>query len=338
MADITIGILGMGRLGASLGLALHRHNAKPDAHNKFTITGYTNIGAHLKAAQKLDTAHSWARNAADAARGRDIVVLAMPYAEVEATYELIGSVLRSGTVVLDFSPLKQPSQAWAAKYLPKDAHLLGVTPILNPKYLFDGIDEPERASADAFQDGRFLLTPSINCLPAAIDLGRDFAALLGADSAFMDALECDSLLAGTRGLPALLGLAYAYMMQRSPGWDDAQRLTNAPFGMLTHTLFDTHPDDLRDEWLANRDALLTYTDALMTALRGLRRALAENDRDTLESAVSDAAKEYEGWYNRRRKSQWEQDPAGTPPDAPGLLSGLLGGALANRLRGKREDS
>jgi prephenate dehydrogenase len=153
MAEVAVAILGLGRLGTSVGLALKRYNTKSDAVHKFLVTGYAAISAHGKDAQKLGAVDTLARNAGEAVRGRDIVVIAMPYAEVEATYDYIGRDVRAGAVVIDLSPLKQPSLAWASKHLGNEVYTVGMTAILNAKYLFDSLDQTERAAVDLFDTG-----------------------------------------------------------------------------------------------------------------------------------------------------------------------------------------
>lgn len=338
MADITIAILGTGRPGLSVGLALKRYNAKPDAVHKFTITGFSSNAAQMKTAQKLDAFHELARSAPGAVAGRDIVVLALPYAEIEAAYRYIAPDLRPGAVVLDLSPLTAPSLAWAAKHLPKGVHMVGITPIFNPKYLFEGVDDPERASADLFENGTWLVMPAVNCVPEAIELARDFAAIMGAVSQFIDPAENDSLVTLTESLPMLLGVAYYHLIANNDGWNDLQKLTNPAFGMLTRHLYDTHPDDLRDQWLHDRASLARNLGNLINLLEQTRQALTAGERearDTLEALSGASAASYEGWYNRRVKNQW--DKALTPEvEAPGLMSTLFGGYLANRFRRNKD--
>lgn len=331
MAEISVAILGLGRLGASIGLALKRYSARTDASHKFTVTGYSSISPQVKGAQKIEAFHELARQPMDAVRGRDIVILALPYADVEAAYQYVSRDVRAGAVVMDFSPLKQPSLKWAAKHLPKETHMLGVTALVNSRYLYDGVDQTEQASADLFDGGTLLLMPSIGCIPEAIDLGRDFATILGAQSQFIDAAEHDTLIAATENLPALLGLAYYYTLERNEGWLDIQKLLNPSAGMLTHHLFDTHPDDLRDLLLANRDDLVRQTDDLIATLRSFRKLLAENDRNAVEAVTSDTAATYEAWYNRRVKNRWSKDDK-PPVELPDVMSSLFGGWLTNRMR------
>src|SRR5690349_10451143 len=94
-------------------------------------------GAIQAAAEKRGALDSTARGFADAARNRDIVVLALPYAEVQSAYRDIAHVLRPGAVVLDMSPLAEPSVKWAQANLPENVYMVGVTPVFNPDVLFE---------------------------------------------------------------------------------------------------------------------------------------------------------------------------------------------------------
>src|SRR3954465_15698446 len=147
-ATIKVGILGRGRVGASIGLALKRYNARKDARQQFDSTGYAADNLQTQGLKTINPVDHSARNLVDAASDKDIVIMALPYRDVQAAYQLIGRDLRSGAVLLDTSPLKLPSQAWAQKYLADEAHMVGVMPIFNAKYLFDGLDDVEHAAAD----------------------------------------------------------------------------------------------------------------------------------------------------------------------------------------------
>ncbi len=338
MATISIAVLGLGRLGASTALALKRYSQQKDAQHIFDITCADLRAGVRDDAQKLGLPGKLERDVFKAAAGRDILVLALPYADGEAAYRGLADVLRPGAVVLDMSPLKQPPLAWAQKHLPPQTHLVGITPILNPKYLFDGLEDTAHAQADLFDKGTMLLMPGVTCVPEAVELAADFATVLGAKPHFLDPAEHDSLAALTEGLPALLGVALFAIAARSRGWPDAQRLTNPAFGRLTRPLYDTHPDDLRDDWLDNRANLLIQLDALLETLRALRGVLAANDRPAVEALLSEAADAYSAWITRRVNGRWEDDlNAPQPPPGGTMLNTLMGGFLARRLTGRKDD-
>jgi prephenate dehydrogenase len=327
--------LGLNRIGTSIGLALKQYNQRPNAKHQFKITGYSGRSEHVKTAQKLGAIDQVAGQPFDAVRGRDIVVIAMPYAEVEGVYQSITGDLRPGVVVLDFSPLKVNPFKWATKHLSKDAHVVGLTPLLNPVYLFDPLDSPEKSAANLFEGGTVLLSHSVTCIQEAISLGEDFAAILGARAQFIDPAEHDSMLAATEVLPSLLGLAYYTALSTATGWQDVQRNTNPAFGALTRSLFDTHPDDLVATLRDSRQDLTRVIDSLMLTLRDLRAALVNDDRDALEAAATEGAESYEAWYNKR--FHWKFDDASQKaPETPGVMNMFFGSSLANRLRGKKD--
>jgi prephenate dehydrogenase len=331
---ITVTIVGLGRLGASAGLALQRYNRKDNPAHTFEIVGVEERPAMLQAAEKMGAVGKSERNLYRAVQDRDIVVLAAPYAESRRTFQAMGEGLRAGGVVLDFSPLKMPAIKWAKEYFPAEAHLVGLAPVVNPKYLYDGLDDTEHAVEDFFDKGSMMLMPSPSCIREAVELASDFSALLGASVHYMDPMEHDALVSATLGLPTLLGVATFYNLSRNPGWGDIQRLTNPPFGRLTHQLFDTHPDDLRDLWLHNRDSLVHYLDGLIGTLGEMRQVLANNDEPALEAVVTEAADDYSTWINRRHNNKWDEARKSDAPAAgETIMTGLMGGFLARKLRG-----
>jgi prephenate dehydrogenase len=338
MANVSIAILGLGRTGASAGLALKRYNAEKRDH-QFAITGYDTSRDNVKNAQAINAINKVENRPESAIRDKDIILITAPYGEVEGIYGLIGSTARPGAVVIDMSPLKQRSLKLAEKYLPKETHVICATPVVNPKYLFEGVDETKRASEDFFDKGVFMLMPSVRAVKEAIALASDFANIIGSRPHYVDPAEHDALAAGVEATPALIGLAYFRMMSLNSGWDDAQRMTNPAFGMLTRHLFDTHPDDLRNLWLDSGANLTRNLDDLIEQLQAFRAVIANHDRDALEGALVDSSKEYEIWINRRYNSHWREDEQLDTKSASmsDMVGSMFGTAITSRLRGGNDE-
>jgi len=336
MADLSIAILGLGRLGSSVGLALKRYQADGGQHN-FAITGYDNRPKYDKIATEQGAVDRIERRISNAVAGTDIVVMTLPYEEVKDSFRAIAHQLRDGVVVLDMSTLKMPSLDWSKQFLSDEHHLVGMTPILNPAYLYHSGDQPDQAAADLFDEGAVLLSPAPNCAKDAVDLAFNFVQILGSKARFYDPDEHDTLIAFTEQLPAILGTALFYTLMKRQGWGDMQQLTNPNFGVLTRILFDQHPDGLRDEWLGNREILVHALDTMIQTMSEFRGALADNDLDAIEAAVVDASGEYERWLNRRHKGDWDGKPNQSESNFS-LMGGLLGEGLAKRLRGSKNDS
>jgi prephenate dehydrogenase len=118
--------------------------------------------------------------------------------------------------------------------------LIGATATLNPRYLWDGLDDVHHAQADLFVGGTFMLAPSVTAHPQAIELAHEFCKLLGATPHFIDPIEHDGIVAITEGLPIVLGLANFTAFADQDGWGEVQRLSNPAFGRIAHRLMDQH--------------------------------------------------------------------------------------------------
>lgn len=336
MADLSIAIIGLGRLGASVGLALKRYQEQSKASNTFDVTGVDRLSAVERAAKQIGAVHRTEGSVAAAVQGKDLVVLAAPYAETQEIFQDVADGIRDGAVVMDFSPLKLPSIQWGADHLPATAHIIGATAVANPIYLWDGLDDTEHARADYFDGGAIVLSPAAKDNPDAIELVTSFATILGATVHYVDPTEHDGLIAATEGVPAVLSVAAFRALSGTDGWSEAQRLTNPAFGRLTHRLMDTHPDDLRDLLLNNSDNVVRYLDTVIDTLTGLRAVIADQDRDALEAAVIDAEERYGLWLKQRSQGKWDDLLDQPRPQGGSMLSGMLGGFLSDRLFGRND--
>jgi len=110
-AQITI--IGLGQIGASMGLALaaHREIILRVGHdkNKEVEREALKKGAVDKAEHNLPTAVRDAR----------LVVLCLPMSQVRETLKIIAPDLAEGTVVMDTSPVKAVVAKWAKEILPE---------------------------------------------------------------------------------------------------------------------------------------------------------------------------------------------------------------------------
>lgn len=337
MASLTVTFLGLNRLTVSMGLSLRRYMAKGGKH-KFNIIGSDRNSDNEKQAKKLGAVDKLDNNYSQAVKAADIVVMALSYEDVERTYRAIRQDLREGVVVLDCSPLKKPSLEWATQYFLSDRHIVGITAILNPKYLFHARESIDEAQEDLFDDSAILLTPSASCVNEAIDLAFNFASILGSKPRFLDPLEHDTLLAQTIQLPRVLGTLLFYSAMNQDNWADLKWFTNPDFGALTRPLFDIHPDALRDEFHKNREALGRALDNYIQTLQGFRQVLNDEKPTAVEGVAVDAAKEYEAWVNSRHRADWDAASKAPEPPTNTILKGIVGGAIADKLTGKKDEN
>ncbi|HVO41935.1 MAG TPA: prephenate dehydrogenase/arogenate dehydrogenase family protein [Aggregatilineales bacterium] len=326
MAQVTVTIIGLGRLGASVGLAIKRIASK---EHKFTVVGTDTNAQNLQTAHKMKAIDVAERHLDTAVQNADLVIIAAAYELIEDIYSAIGEVMRPGAVVIDTSPLKLPSIAWAQEHFKKDAdnrpevYLVGAVPVVNPAYLEDVRNTTESASADLFDKGLFILAPAADCPNEAIKLATDFVGLLGVQVRFIDPVEHDGIVAATQGLPALLQLAFFRTLYLAPSWDDMRKLTNSQVGLATYLLDQNRAQDLAALVYRNKDNVLRTVNALIAQLDELRDILTKGDELDLAQVYADGMSRYVLWRSARDKNDWDDMPK-APEFTPTLMGGLLG--------------
>ncbi|MBI4771619.1 MAG: prephenate dehydrogenase, partial [Chloroflexi bacterium] len=212
---IQITIIGLGRIGASMGLALRRN-----AGANFTVVGHDREPTAAGHAERAGAVSRVEWNLPRACEAADVLLLALPLNEIRETLALAAPHLKSGAVALDTAPLKLPVLQWAAELLPDGRYFVGANPLLNPERLHDWENGPAAARADLFEGGLLALIPPREAPPEALKLGHDLAYLLGAAPFFLEPAEHDSLMASADALPGLLAVALIRAASASPGWRD----------------------------------------------------------------------------------------------------------------------
>lgn len=330
MAHLTIALVGLNRVSASIGLALRQHEQGGGVH-QFTVIGNDRLTDREKEAHKLGAITRSEHKLRAAVESADLVITAVSYDEQAEVFRLLSEFMRPGAVVLDTAPLKQPVAKLAKGTFTAEQHLVGMTPIINPSYLFEVGSAVIDAVPNLFEDSPVLLSPASSVPREAVDLAFNFCQIIGGKPRFLDLVDHDALLAKTEQLPRLLGAAFFAHLQGRADWDDLQWLTNHRFAALTHPLYDQHPDALRDEFADNADNLARAVDSMIDTLQQFRDLL--DDRPALEDVLAQIAQNYEFWLNRRHRADWDADARTSAPKGGSFMQGLFGSAIADRLQG-----
>lgn len=322
----TVSIIGMGRLGVSLGLALKAAQAG------LTIVGHDRIEERTRLAkEKVGAIDKAEWNLINAVNAADILVLALPVSELEDTLIVSGSEVQPHALVLDLSSLKGLGLKWARKYLPK-AHYVGASPVLAAASLADGRDDPLTATADLFKNSVFCLAPAATADPQAVETAVNFGLLLGATPYFVDPLEYDNLIQAVETMPGLLAAAMFNTVHRSPGWRDILRFANSPFALSTQPL--NAGADVARLALNDKAATLHWLDALIAEMQAFRRQIASGDLEALALITEDLWLKREKWLKERAENNWVEGE--TPRiEHRGLAEQMLGGWIAGK--GQKEE-
>lgn len=321
----TITIIGLDRFGASIGLALKQSSLQ------LTIVGNDSDGNRTRAAEVAGAIDSSKRNLGSAAAAADILVLAVPFVELEETLRIVGDVVQEHTLVIDLSGLKGPGVAWAKQFM-KQGHYVGASLVLSAASLSDGRSDTDLASATLFQNSVMCVMPSVDAEEAAVETAVNFGRLLGASPYFVDIAEYDNLVQGTETLPGLIAAATFGAVHKAGGWRDMLRFAGLPFALTTLPL--ENGDNTARLALNNKEATLRWLNALIEEMQQVRQWVYEGEEELLAARLESLMLERDRWLRERIKNDWLE--AKEPDLGPTGFTGHLFGGLTN-IRGKKED-
>jgi prephenate dehydrogenase len=303
---VKITIIGLGKIGTSVGLALSKHTSQ------LYRTGHDLHPENARRAQKLGALDKVMYNLPASVEEADIVLLALPVDQLRETMEIIAPDLKEGAVVMDTAPVKQAAAAWAQEFFKPGRYYIGLTPALHSQYLHETPTGSEGARADLFQNGVIGIVAPRGTASAAIKLATDLVTLVGAQPLFMDMVEVDSLMAAVHLLPQLLSVGLANVTIGQPGWLEGRKLAGAMFAQASAPLMtgDT-PEALAQSLQFSQEYLTRLLDSLIEQLTVMREAAQGMSAGDLQEALIQKMKTtregHARWLEQRAKGEWQEE-------------------------------
>ncbi len=297
-----ITLVGLGQIGASIGLALEQYKSsiKRVGHDKKPETA--------KAAQEKGAVDEINFNLPASVRNSDLVILALPLHEIEAALKSIGTDLKEGAVVADTAPVKAKVAEWAARFVPAGRSYVGLVPSIGPDHLLDVGAGPASAKADLFKEGIFMVCPAPSASEAAVKLAADLLELLGAKPMFTEPLEADGLMAALHTLPELMGIALLNATVKQPGWKEARMMAGRPYALVSAAaLYHDEVGALAQATEANRENVTRVLDNAVRSLIVLREAIKNGEWEQVEEAIEDANFGGMQWLRERLGAEWDAE-------------------------------
>src|SRR5262249_16987029 len=152
-----IGIIGLGLIGASLGLALRRGSNPPE------VVGFDISGDNLHRAARQGAISRSCGTLAEVCEGSDIVVLAAPVRAILQLLPELAPHVHPNTLVTDVGGTKSEIVRVGETALPPHAAFVGGHPLAGR--LTAGVDQ---ASENLYQGAVYCLTPSPNAAGWAV--------------------------------------------------------------------------------------------------------------------------------------------------------------------------
>ncbi len=312
-----ITIIGVGPVGASIGLALMARNLR---NTEVVIT--SSERSVNQTVSKINAAHRTESGLRAAVSGAQLIVLDAPIAEVRDLMEAIGPIVDPGTVVTDTSTVKEPVIRWAEEFLRQDASFVGGHPLL--KRVPESVEE---ADASIFQGARYTVTPSETADEQAIRTVIGLVEALGARPIFLDPSEHDSYAAAMYQLPVILSSAFVTATAGSDGWREMHKMADTEFETFgRHATND--PLDNETLCISNPESLTHWVDQLILELYNFRNEIKEGDAALLERFIK--AWELKAKYDA---DAVVPDASPTLPTAgESMMNAMFGSKLADRMR------
>lgn len=327
-----ISIIGLGQIGASIGLALK------EKANLLQRVGYDKNSGVARAAESLGAVDR-IKGLPEAVKEADIVMLCLPLGEMRATLKRIGSHLKENAIVMDTAPVKSALIEWARELIPPGRFYLGLVPALTAEALSASETGLNAARADLFKRTVMVVDVPPGSPAEVEQLACDLVGLLGAKPMLADLAESDGLMTKAHLLPQLTAAALLGATVDQPGWAEARKLAGRPFVNVTSgAAYYDDSESLKAAALANPVGVVHALDVMIASLKGLRDDIENGDEESISERLAQAFEGREHWLHERSAGQW-LDEGGEPIDVPDFNARLgqmfLGGAAIDRSRKKR---
>lgn len=255
-----VAILGSGQIGTMLGKALRSSRRAAE------VAIWDRDAVRLRAAMALG-AGDRPLAGEDEALDSEVLVLALPVAEIVGRVEVLGPRLGPGQFLIDSGSAKLEVVEAMARRVSGSALAVGGHPICGSEGSGPWSADPER-----LRGATFALTP-VREQPGALERAFELVRALGARPLVLSAAEHDRILARTSHLPHLVAAAISRVCAEI---GRAGELSGT--GLLSATrLADSDPEMVASFLLANRTQVTLAVGALVRELQ----SLAQSDHPAL---------------------------------------------------------
>lgn len=253
---------GVGLLGGSLGLSLKK------AGLVRAVVGLGRSRERLERARTLGAIDELQTDPANALRGADALVLAVPPRRIVGRLEELAPLIAPGVFVTDVGSVKERIVATAERVLAPGVVFIGSHPMAGSEK-----SGAEHARANFYQGSACLLTPTPRTHPEAAPLARRMWEALGSRLVVTTPERHDTLLAGVSHLPHLAASALIQALTRHLG-SPAELSAIAGGGLRDTTrIAASDPALWKEIFTENAPALLKILDAYLDVLGEWRAAL-----------------------------------------------------------------
>jgi prephenate dehydrogenase len=279
-----LGVIGCGLMGGSFALALKRAGLVK------RVIGYSKSPSTTELAKRLGVIDVAAESALLAVSGSDIVLVAVPVAATEVTFNTVRHGIKDEMLVMDVGSTKRDVVDTARRVLrDRIGNFVPAHPIA-------GSEQAGVAHADAslYNNRQVILTPLPQTQPELLRKATDVWTAIGAQVLRMTPENHDAAFAAVSHLPHLLAFAYFSAIANQPAGRDFLSLAGPGFRDFTR-IAASDPAIWRDILLANREEVLKQSQRFRFALEALEHVMLAGNAQALEDLVRNASEARAAW-------------------------------------------
>jgi prephenate dehydrogenase len=300
-----IGIIGLGVIGASIGLALRNSKENILVWGKDTQTETLQKALQLGAIDDFLT---------DSRLGEcELIIIATPLRAIPKVLKEIRDKLKQGTLVSDVGSVKNWVMQVFAEQLPEQVSYIGGHPLAGSEK--SGINGADKF---LFQNAAYVITPPDHIAPEQLKKIIWLVTMLGGRMVTMTAEKHDELVAKVSHLPHIMAMTIMNNIKSTPDY-----LNLAGGGLRDTTRIAASSPEL---WLdiiqLNYHALEIELQHVINNLQNFRAALAKNDSDKILNSLAIASRLRGSMLQTRPGLEDCQDIVAIIPDQPGIIGSL----------------
>lgn len=260
----TVAIVGVGLIGASLGLALRERKLAG------RVIGIGRTAKTLRTARDRGAIDDSTTSLAKGVKSAKMVVVCTPVEQIAPQVREIAGHAPRGAILTDAGSTKEALVAEIGDQLPQGAIFVGSHPLAGSEK-----SGPAHARGDLFEGRVVIVTPTKATPDTAKQTIAEFWRAVGARVIEMSPREHDAALAATSHVPHAIASALAaatpeeFLELVAGGWLDTTRIAAGDAELWRQIL------------LANRDHSLRALNKFAKVLSQLRRALKDRDGEAL---------------------------------------------------------
>ncbi|MFT4151799.1 MAG: prephenate/arogenate dehydrogenase family protein [Paracoccaceae bacterium] len=268
-----VALIGLGLIASSMAHAMKA------GHLAGEIVGYAKTAETRATALEIGICDRVCATAAEAVRGADLVVLAVPVGAMGEIAAEIAPHLAPGATVTDVGSVKQAVIDAVAPHVPAGVHFIPGHPLAGTEY-----SGPRSGFATLFQNRWWLLTPLEGTDPAAVDRLAELCRGMGANVDRMDPQHHDLVLAVVSHTPHLIAYTMVGVADHMRRVSSQEVIKYSASGFRDFTrIAASDPTMWRDVFLTNREATLDILGRFTEELFMLQRAIRMGDGETLHA-------------------------------------------------------